>query len=133
MTYAGDVTRVHVAVGHEVIHATMEAPSPCRDGAAVGRIVLRGIVARKPGVNSIADFLAVGIHVAAAKCRQRVAAFDNPTQRPVHDLAAARGFRGGIVRATLAGVVKPAACERHARIIGERVVAAEVHDQEHRH
>src|SRR5437867_7875684 len=99
MPDGGDVTRIHVPVSDEVIHAAVKAPSPGRDGAAVGRVVLREIVAREPGVNSIADFLAVGIHIAATVRGKCVAAFDYPTQRPVHNLTSARGFRGGVVRA----------------------------------
>jgi hypothetical protein len=120
---------IDVRVGHQIIDAPLKTPGPSGNTATVVRQRIGGGPAAllcEPRMDSVRNVGAIRIDVATAKRRERVATGNDLFERPVGCLPAARGLRGLVVRAALAGVVKPAARERDAWVGGDRMIPAKV-------
>ena len=58
----GDARGINGEVGDEIIHATLEAPRPARDAAAIGGRGIgggTGLLFRQPGIHTVGDATAI--------------------------------------------------------------------------
>jgi hypothetical protein len=126
----GYAARVDVLVRLEVVERARETPSPGRDRPPVAR----SPGARAPGAEARADarlpsLRVVGLDVAIADRGQRVAAVDDPLERPGAGLGAARGLGRAVVDD--AGTVRdPVGGEADAGVRVDRMVAVEAEAEE---
>src|SRR5205085_9461713 len=114
-------------VGYEIIHTALKTPRPSGNSAAIGRVVSSRVVTSEPGIKAGAHLCTIRIDIPAIENGEGITAFDDFIQRPVGGLASASSFGSHVVGAKFA--IEPASRQRHSRIEGKRVIAAEVHRQ----
>src|SRR6516165_2767331 len=116
---------IDVGIGYKIIDDAGVTPRPGGDGAPV-------VLALEILLDPFAHVGAVRIDVARVERRHRVTAVDGLLNVPDVDLRAPARLGGTVVLYAFLIRVDPIRVQMNLRIVEHRVVAAKVHDDEHR-
>src|SRR5262249_21769828 len=104
------------------------APGPCCNRAPVVRSWLLALFL-EVRLDAFADVGPIGIDVAAIESGDGIATIDRLLDGPHVDLRATPGFGGVVVLDAGKMAIDPRRRQGHARVLDQRVVAAEIHAQ----